>query len=163
MRRGLDDLLARAQTSEKGYWRSWDLMGVESEVAEFLYALVRATKPARVVESGAGFSTCFLAAAVEDNGTGTVTSYEADPEHAAKVRQMVAAYPGVTVMSKPLPEYLKALFLGPKAENAELVERLLSDSFRDHCAWRRSFRPAPARPVRSIRYGRVAGQSEHDG
>lgn len=44
-------------------------------------------------------------------------------------------------MSKPLPEYLKALFLGPKAENAELIERLLLDSFRDHCSWRRDFHP----------------------
>lgn len=35
----------------------------------------------------------------------------------------------------------KALFLGPKAENAELVERMLADVFRDHAFWRRNFRP----------------------
>lgn len=35
----------------------------------------------------------------------------------------------------------KALFLGPKAENAELVERMLRDVFRDHGFWRRNFHP----------------------
>jgi glutamate/tyrosine decarboxylase-like PLP-dependent enzyme len=35
----------------------------------------------------------------------------------------------------------KALFLGPKAENAELVERMLCDVFRDHGFWRRNFHP----------------------
>lgn len=35
----------------------------------------------------------------------------------------------------------KALFLGPKAENAELVERMLCDVFRDHSFWRRNFHP----------------------
>ena len=35
----------------------------------------------------------------------------------------------------------KALFLGPKAENAELVERMLRDVFLDHAYWRRNFHP----------------------
>jgi glutamate/tyrosine decarboxylase-like PLP-dependent enzyme len=35
----------------------------------------------------------------------------------------------------------KALFLGPKAENAELVERMLCDVFRDNSFWRRNFHP----------------------
>lgn len=37
-----------------------------------------------------------------------------------------------------LPEYLKALFLGPKAENAEIVEELILTSLKSHYAWRRS-------------------------
>jgi glutamate/tyrosine decarboxylase-like PLP-dependent enzyme len=40
----------------------------------------------------------------------------------------------------------KALFLGPKAENAELVERMLLDVFRDYGFWRRNFHPED-RPV----------------
>ena len=36
---------------------------------------------------------------------------------------------------------VKALFLGPKAENADLFEKLLVECFRDHCFWRRNFRP----------------------
>lgn len=42
----------------------------------------------------------------------------------------------------------KALFLGPKAENAELVERMLRDVFRDHAFWRRNFHPGDPPVVR---------------
>jgi glutamate/tyrosine decarboxylase-like PLP-dependent enzyme len=35
----------------------------------------------------------------------------------------------------------KALFLGPKAENADLAERMICDIFRDHGFWRRNFHP----------------------
>ncbi len=35
----------------------------------------------------------------------------------------------------------KALFLGPKGENAELAEKLLLNLFRDHIFWRRNFHP----------------------
>ena len=34
-----------------------------------------------------------------------------------------------------------ALFLGPKAENADIFERLLLEAFRDHVFWRRNFHP----------------------
>ena len=34
-----------------------------------------------------------------------------------------------------------ALFLGPKAENADVLERLLLEAFRDHVFWRRNFHP----------------------
>ncbi|MEI7474664.1 MAG: pyridoxal-dependent decarboxylase [bacterium] len=34
-----------------------------------------------------------------------------------------------------------ALFLGPKAENADLFEKLMMDAFRDHIFWRRNFHP----------------------
>lgn len=36
---------------------------------------------------------------------------------------------------------LSSIFLGPKAENAEVFERLLLDAFRDHVFWRRNFHP----------------------
>jgi glutamate/tyrosine decarboxylase-like PLP-dependent enzyme/anti-sigma regulatory factor (Ser/Thr protein kinase) len=35
----------------------------------------------------------------------------------------------------------KALFLGPKAENADLVEQMLLKVYRDHAFWRRNFHP----------------------
>jgi glutamate/tyrosine decarboxylase-like PLP-dependent enzyme/anti-sigma regulatory factor (Ser/Thr protein kinase) len=35
----------------------------------------------------------------------------------------------------------KALFLGPKAENADLVERMLLKVYRDYAFWRRNFHP----------------------
>ena len=35
----------------------------------------------------------------------------------------------------------KACMLGPKAENQDLLERMLVDAFRDYCYWRRNFHP----------------------
>ncbi len=40
-----------------------------------------------------------------------------------------------------LPVELASLFLGPKGENADLFERLLTEAFRDHVFWRRNFHP----------------------
>ncbi len=37
---------------------------------------------------------------------------------------------------------VEAWFLGPKAENLELFERLIVESIRDHAFWRRNFHPA---------------------
>ena len=39
------------------------------------------------------------------------------------------------------PPSAEAWFLGPKAENAEELERLLVEAFRDHAFWRRNFHP----------------------
>ena len=39
------------------------------------------------------------------------------------------------------PLDLNGVFLGPKAENAEFVEQLLVDVFRDYVFWRRNFHP----------------------
>ena len=36
---------------------------------------------------------------------------------------------------------LKAWFLGPKAENAEVLENLIVEVIRDHVYWRRNFHP----------------------
>ena len=35
----------------------------------------------------------------------------------------------------------KAWMLGPKAENAEVFEKMLLEAFRDYCYWRRNFHP----------------------
>ncbi|MBZ0102494.1 MAG: hypothetical protein K8I65_10075 [Thermoanaerobaculia bacterium] len=43
-------------------------------------------------------------------------------------------------MDRP-PLDLASLFLGPKAENAEVLERLLLEALRDHVFWRRNFHP----------------------
>lgn len=44
-------------------------------------------------------------------------------------------------MKKFDDRWIKPLFLGPKAENVELFEKLLALCFRDHCFWRRNFHP----------------------
>ena len=45
-------------------------------------------------------------------------------------------------MSQPTHhDALKAWFLGPRGENAELLERLLTEALRDHVFWRRNYHP----------------------
>ena len=43
-----------------------------------------------------------------------------------------------------IPVDLKALFMGPKAENSEEMEKLLLRVFRDYVYWRRNFHPEDA-------------------
>lgn len=45
---------------------------------------------------------------------------------------------------------LRAWFLGPQAENAELLERLVIESLRDHVFWRRNYHPEDGFAVREI-------------
>src|SRR6188768_3388565 len=44
-------------------------------------------------------------------------------------------------MSATPHDALRAWFLGPRAENAELVERLVTEAVRDHVFWRRNYHP----------------------
>ncbi len=43
--------------------------------------------------------------------------------------------------AEPADDALRAWFLGPRAENAELVERLMVEALRDHVFWRRNYHP----------------------
>ncbi len=45
---------------------------------------------------------------------------------------------------------LGSIFLGPKAENAEVFERLLLEAFRDHVFWRRNYHPEDGFLVREV-------------
>lgn len=47
----------------------------------------------------------------------------------------------------PTSPKLGAFFLGPKAENADVFERLLVEAFRDHVFWRRNFHPEDSFPI----------------
>lgn len=46
------------------------------------------------------------------------------------------------------PEALRAWFLGPSAENADLMERLVTEALRDHVFWRRNYRPEDGMVIR---------------
>lgn len=65
---------------------------VSPEGGRLLYALVRAARPATVVEFGTSFgiSTIHLAAAVRDNGSGRVISTELNAAKAAQARANLA-------------------------------------------------------------------------
>ncbi|HEX7336905.1 MAG TPA: pyridoxal-dependent decarboxylase [Gemmatimonadales bacterium] len=45
-------------------------------------------------------------------------------------------------------EALKAWFLGPRGENAELLERLIVEALRDHVFWRRNYHPEDGFTIR---------------
>jgi len=66
---------------------------VSPEGGRLLYTLIRASRPATVVEFGTSFgiSTIHLAAAVRDNGTGRVVSTELHPAKVARARANLAA------------------------------------------------------------------------
>ena len=68
-------------------------MPISAAGGRLLYALVRAVKPAAVVEFGTSFgiSTLYLAAAVRDNGTGRVITTELSPAKARAARENFAA------------------------------------------------------------------------
>ena len=48
----------------------------------------------------------------------------------------------------PRADALRAWFLGPRAENAALLERLVVESLRDHVFWRRNYHPEDGFTIR---------------
>ncbi len=65
---------------------------VSPEAGRLLYSLIRAARPATVVEFGTSFgiSTIHLAAAVRDNGAGRVISTELNPAKVARATANIA-------------------------------------------------------------------------
>lgn len=63
------------------HFKMFNTGGVEVEVAELLYSLVRCWKPRVVVETGThlGISSAYIAEALRDNGSGYLTTYEVIP------------------------------------------------------------------------------------
>jgi glutamate/tyrosine decarboxylase-like PLP-dependent enzyme len=53
-------------------------------------------------------------------------------------------------MSLNSRDALRAWFLGPRAENAELVERLVTEALRDHIFWRRNYHPEDGFTIREL-------------
>lgn len=72
-------------------WLMFNAGGVEIEVGEFLYGLVRATKPSRILETGTnlGISAAFMALALEQNGHGHLDSIEITAAHSQEAGQML--------------------------------------------------------------------------
>ncbi|MEJ7798965.1 MAG: class I SAM-dependent methyltransferase [Ilumatobacter sp.] len=68
----------------RAFWLD-KFVALERDKAVFVYALARAGGVHRIVEAGTSFgvSTLYLAAAMRDNGGGTVTSCDIEPSKAA--------------------------------------------------------------------------------
>ncbi len=81
------------------------LMSVTLEDAEFLYALVRVTKPLAVVESGTGngISGKFIGEALKANGHGALTTYEPLRVHVDPARALIGPDVPVTVVNEECP------------------------------------------------------------
>lgn len=105
-------------------------MPISADGGKLLYNLVRATRPATVVEFGTSFgiSTLYLAAAVRDNGTGRVISTELSADKAATARRTFTetGLDGlITVLEGDARETL--------ADVTEPVDFLPLDGWKDLC------------------------------
>ena len=105
-------------------------MPISAEGGKLLYNLVRAIRPATVVEFGMSFgiSTLHLAAAVRDNGTGRVITTEMSKEKIAAARRTFAETgldDLITVLEGDAQETL--------ADVAGPLELVLLDGWKDLC------------------------------
>ncbi|MFE5842207.1 O-methyltransferase [Streptomyces niveus] len=105
-------------------------MPISAEGGKLLYSLIRAARPATVVEFGTSFgiSTLYLAAGVRDNGSGRVISSELSADKIAAARRTFAETgldDLITVLEGDARETLAALD-GP-------VDFLLLDGWKDLC------------------------------
>lgn len=83
------DGFARATPQELADANAEVYMPISADGGTLLYNLIRAARPANVVEFGTSFgiSTLYLAAAVRDNGTGRVVSSELSADKIAAARR----------------------------------------------------------------------------
>ncbi|MEV6133943.1 class I SAM-dependent methyltransferase [Streptomyces violaceusniger] len=105
-------------------------MPISAEGGKLLYNLVRAIRPATVVEFGMSFgiSTLHLAAAVRDNGTGRVITTEMSKEKIAAARR--------TFAETGLDDVITVLEGDARETLADLdgsVDLLLLDGWKDLC------------------------------
>jgi predicted O-methyltransferase YrrM len=84
--------MSSASTQERADAMSNFYIPVTPEAGRLLYALVRATRPATIVEFGMSFgiSALHLASAVRDNGTGAVITTEISDTKIAAAKQTFA-------------------------------------------------------------------------
>lgn len=77
-------------TPGKQEWSCFNSGGVEVEVAEFLYSLVKMVKPGFIVETGThlGVSALYMALACRENKKGSIWTYEVIPELQLKARDL---------------------------------------------------------------------------
>ncbi|MER8157186.1 class I SAM-dependent methyltransferase [Streptomyces sp. NPDC094472] len=105
-------------------------MPISAEGGKLLYNLIRAIRPATVVEFGMSFgiSTLHLAAAVRDNGTGRVITTELSKEKIAAARR--------TFAETGLDDVITVLEGDARETLADLdgsVDLLLLDGWKDLC------------------------------
>lgn len=121
-------------------------MPIDRPFGHLMYALIRASRPAVVVEFGTSFgiSTIFLAAAVRDNGMGKVITTEFIAEKLVTARQNLTdagladliefrGGDAIQTLAEPLPGPVDFLFLdGEKSMYLDIV-KLLEPRMKPGC------------------------------
>lgn len=119
--------------SKVGY-TSFNDAGVETEVGEFLYAMVRVLKPVHVLETGThvGIGAAYMGQALKDNGAGELRTVEFLPEihlrAIGRIRQLELVdyvYPMLADVREIVPTVKWQLILldtEPQTRFAELVK-----------------------------------------
>lgn len=127
----LDELRALAKPGRGGYHvfgGAYAQMSVTLEDAEFLYALVRVTKPALVLElgTGLGVSARFIAEALSANGCGDLLSIEPDRELAMRSNTLLGDFPVVVSWRVPKGRTPDLVFIdsGYERRQADITEWL---------------------------------------
>lgn len=107
----------------QGPYHCFNSGGVECEVGEFLYSLVRMLKPRHILETGThlGISSSYMACALVDNGIpGILTTWEFDQgnhEHAKRLWQVldvaerVDGRLGASMTELPAPNFYDLMLL----------------------------------------------------
>jgi predicted O-methyltransferase YrrM len=142
--RGRTDF-ATMDDEDHAFWRD-KLVALERDRAETCYLLCRALQARRVVEVGTSFgvSTLFLAAAVRDNGGGTVIATEYEPSKAAAAR--------VNFARAGLTSYVD-LREGDVAETLRVIEGPVDFALFD--IWGPAVRPALTNIMPHLRAGAI--------
>jgi hypothetical protein len=87
---------ARA-TYHEGEYRAWpgELWGIELEVGDFLWGLVRGLRPELVLESGTGkgISSRFIARALQENRRGRLVTFEPDAGMIGETKKKLRGLP----------------------------------------------------------------------
>lgn len=75
---------------ETGFYHMFDDGGVEVEVGEFLYGLVRLLQPEKVLTTGiyTGISDLYIAQALKENGHGASTAIEIEGTHILRAKEL---------------------------------------------------------------------------
>jgi len=73
-----------------GKYHMFDDGGVESEVGEFLYGIVKVLKPEKILETGtySGISSMYMAQGLKDNGFGHLTTVEYEITHKNRAEKL---------------------------------------------------------------------------
>lgn len=87
----MEEPYSEVRPTDHHLWSTEDSEDTENEVKEFIYGLIRATKPELVVELGSanGKTTLAMASAINRNGRGKLISFEVVPEKCEAARALI--------------------------------------------------------------------------